>query len=106
MSAIQQLIDSGIFEELSRQANGTVRFGVLEEGNPRRGATVYFVRNESEFHIRVGALENNRFPNNQRSYDFVVEHQQGTAHGEENSAYAYRLASEHIGAAIKIIHAG
>ena len=105
MSAMQQLRDSGLFEELPPQRNGSVCFQVLEEGNPRYGASVYVVRNESEFHIRVGALESNRFPNNQRLYDFVVEHQHGTAHGEENSAYAYRLASKHIGAAIEIIRA-
>ena len=107
MSAMQQLRDSGLFEERPPQpSNESVCFQVLEGANPRYGASVYVVRNESEFHIRVGALENNRFPNNQRLHDFVVEHQHGTGHGEENSAYAYRLASEHIGAAIEIIHAG
>ena len=106
MSARHQLRDSGFFTELPPQSNGSVCFQVTENGETLYGASIYVVGNESEFHIRVGALEKDRFPNNQRLYDFVRRNAHGTAHGEENSAYAYRLASEHLGVVTEIIRAG
>ena len=106
MPAMQQLRDSGLFAELPPQSNGSVCFQVTEGSSPLRGASIYVIGNESEFHIRIGALENDRFPNNQRLYDFARVHAHGTAHGEENAAYSYRLNSRHLGAVVDIIRAG
>ena len=106
MSAMQQLRDSGLFDERPPQSNGSVCFQVEEMGALVYGASIYVVRSESEIHIRVSALENDRFPNNQRLSDFVSRNAHGTVHGTGNSAYAYRLASEHVGTVIDIILTG
>ena len=103
---MQRLRDSGLFRELPPQAAGSVCFQVMAEDGPLRGASIYVARRGLELHIRVGALENGRFPNNRRLYDLVVRHAHGTAHGQENAAYAYRLAAEHVGEVIEVIRAG
>lgn len=100
---MQQLRDSGLFRECPPQTNGSVCFQLHMA---ERGASIYVVRNELEVHIRARALRVGRFPNNQRLSDFVVRNAHGTIRGPENSAYAYRLASEHIGAVLDIVRAG
>ena len=106
MSARRQLRDSGLFTELPPQANGSVCFRVAVRGDPLYGASLYVVRDESEFHIRVSALKKDRFPNNCRLYSFVRNRAHGTVHGEENSAYAYRVASKYLREVIDIIREG
>ena len=106
MPAMQQIRDSGLFFEHTPQATGSVCFQVEEMGTPMRGASIYVVRGESEVHIRVRALELDRFPNNQRLSDFVSSNAHGTVRRVRNPAHAYRLASEHVGDVIDIILAG
>ena len=106
VSAMQQLSDSGLFNELPPQSNGSVCFQVEEMGAVVRGASIYVVRSDSEMHIRVGALENNRFPNNRQLAEFVRRNAHGTVHGAGNSSYAYQLASGHVGAVINVIRTG
>ena len=81
-------------------------FRVAVRGDPLYGASLYVVRDESEFHIRVGALKKDRFPNNCRLYGFVRNRARGTVHGEENSAYAYRVASKYLREVIDKIRDG
>ena len=68
MSAMQQLRNSGLFDEGKPQENGDVHFQV----KGKYGATIYVTGNEREIQIRDGALQKNRFPNNKRLYDSCV----------------------------------
>ena len=106
MSAMQQMRDSGIFMEGPPQEAGVVRFTVMTDGVERRGAAIYAQTNDSEVHIRVGALDNGRFPNNGRLHDFVREHAHGTVRSPGNSSHAYKLRSQHLGQVIRIIRRG
>ena len=103
MSALQQLRHSGLFDEGSPQpSSGTVHFQV----KGMNAAAIYVLKNEREIHLRDGALRNNRFPNNQKLYDFVRRYKHGMAHGEGNSAYAFKLEGEHITEIIEMIRSG
>ena len=106
MSVRQLLRDSRIFVELPPQSNGSVCFQVVEKRARLYGASIYVARDDSELHIRAAALDNGRFPNNRRLYDFVLEHAQGTIRGAGNPSYAYRLASGHASEIIDIIGIG
>ena len=106
MTAMQQLRDSGLFSELPPQSNGSVCFQVEEMGAVVRGASIYVVNSGSEMHIRVSALENDRFPDNRQLAEFVRRNAHGTVHGAGNSAYAYQLRSEHVGEVVAIIRSG
>lgn len=97
-----QLRASGLFHERRPQANGSICFQVLEGGRPISGASVYALPN-GELHIRVRALELGKFPNNEELQDYIIRHNDGTVHGEGNSAYAYRLDGLHVGRVIGII---
>lgn len=103
---MQLLRDSGLFTERPPQSNGSVCFQVTQDDVPLRGASIYVVAGEQEIHIRVGALENGRFPNNRQLLEFVVRYSYGTAHGVGNSAYAHKLASRYVREAIHIIRTG
>ena len=102
ISVMQRIRDSGLFDEIPPQKNGTVRFPV----RGRSGASIYVLGKEREIHIMDGPLRNNRFPNNRKLYDFVRSRAHGTAHGEGNSAYAFRLTGEHIAEVIEVIRSG
>ena len=102
MSAMQQLRNSGLFDEGKPQENGSVHFQV----KGKYGATIYVTGNEREIQIRDGALQKNRFPNNKRLYEFVRSRAHGTARSKGNSAYAYRLNREHIAKVIEVIRSG
>ena len=102
MSAMQQLRDSGLFNECDPQENGSVCFTVL--GEP--GASIYFkpyVRKADELHVIVSALELGRFPNNERLHQFVRQHFHGMVHGAGNVNYSYRLATAHIDELVEIV---
>ena len=102
MSVMQRLRTSELFDELAPQANGSVCFRV----RGWFGASIYALKNDNEVHITDSALQNSRFPNNAKLYDFVRSNEHGTVHGEGNSAYAYRLDGEYIAEVIEIIHSG
>ena len=106
MSVRKLLRDSRIFAELQPQSNGSVCFQVSEGGSRLYGASLLVAGDESEIFIRAAALDNGRFPNNRRLYDFVLEHARGTVRGAGNPSYAYRLAGEHAGCVIEIIRGG
>ena len=103
---MNQLRDSGIFEERPPQHTGTVCFTLWTRDTLQHGASIYVMADECEVHIRVGAFRNDRFPNNDQLHEYVQSHAHGTVHGETNTAYAYRLASEHIGEVLRLIEAG
>ena len=104
MSAMQQLRDSGLFNERDPQSNGSVCFQMRAAP---RGASIYVAENGRELHIRHSPLDRGKFPNNQRLGDYVREHTHNDAvHGEGNRAYAYALHAEHVGEVIGIIRAG
>ena len=94
MSVRQQLMDSGHFEEVSRQSDGTERFLVRDQetGGTHFGSAIFVQPNDHEVHIRIGALENDRFPNSRRLHDFLRENALEMRHGQGNSSYAYVLA--------------
>ena len=102
MSASQRLIDSGLFNGLDPQTNGSVCYQLIG----RYGASIYVLRNDWECHITVSALENARFPNNPGLYEFVRNHEHGMVRGAGNPAHAFRLAGEHIDQVIEIVRAG
>ena len=106
MSATQQLRDSGLFSERPEQRGGSVCFAVIGDNGPIYGASIYVARRGLELHIRPSALENGRFPNNQRLHDFVRRHARGTARGEDNPAHAYILGTEHTEEIIEVIRSG
>ena len=101
-SVMQQLEDSGLFDDGKLQKNGSVSFQV----KGKYAATIYVTKNEREIQIRDGALQKNRFPNNKRLYEFVGSRAHGTARSKGNSAYAYRLNHEHIAKVIEVIRSG
>ena len=102
-SVMQQLEDSGLFDDGEPQpSTGTVSFQV----KGKYAARIYVTKTEQEFHIRDSALRNNRFPNNQKLYDFVRRRKHGMEHGEGNSAYAFKLSREHIAEVIELIRSG
>ena len=102
MSAMQQLRDSGLFNELGPQGNGSVCFQM--EAAPR-GASIYVTGNGREIHIWRGPLDTGKFPNNQPLHDYIREHAHNDAvHGERRPAYA--LHAEHVDSVIRIIRAG
>ena len=107
MSVRRQLIDSGHFEEVSRQADGTLRFLVRDDetGGTHFGSAIYVQPTDQEVHIRISALENSRFPNNRRLYAFLRHNAQETRHGQGNSSYAYLLPEVHLPRMIELIGA-
>ena len=72
----------------------------------RRGATIFVAHDESEFLIREQALQNNRFPNNEKLYDLVLSHAHGTVRGKGHPTNDFRLSSEHIEEVIELIRSG
>ena len=63
------------------------------------GATIY-ITSVGDFHIRVGALEHQRFPNDDHLYRYVREHGTVTQWRNDNS---YVLAPSHIDDVMGII---
>ena len=104
--AIQQLRDSGLFNERGPQGNGTVCFQMEEWED----ASIYFrpyATKADELHIMHSPLDLGKFPNNQRLHDYIREHAHRDAvHGERNPARAYALHVEHVDVVIRIILAG
>ncbi len=103
MSIRQQLENSGLFYARRPQVNDSVCFS-LRSG--QWGASIYVLQSDRVFEIRLGALENQRFPNNQRLYDFVLEHNHGMRHGEGDPAESFQLDGEFIDRVIEIIRSG
>ena len=104
MSAMQQLRDSGLFNERDPQRNGSVCFQVKDAP---RGASIYVTANERELHIRYSPLGIDKFPNNQRLHDFIQEHTHNDAvHGEGNPARSYALHIKYVYEVIMIIRDG
>ena len=103
MSVRQQLENSGLFYARRPQVNDSVCFS-LRHG--QRGASIYVLQSDRVFEIRLGALENQRFPNSQRLYDFVLDHNHSMRHGRGNSAESFQLDGELIDQVIEIIRSG
>ena len=106
MTIVELLRASPDFAELAPQSSGSVCFQVLKGGARLYGASVYVGRDCSEFHIRAQALENGRFPNNGRVYEFVLANSHGTVCGVGNPSYAYRLDGKLLADVIEIIRRG
>ena len=100
MSIRQQLRDSGLFDEL-REQKSTGSVGFQAKGYPY--STIYALRDDIRFDIRVCALELGRFPNNRKLYDFVRRHHDRKVRGEDNPAHAFQLSGEHISEVIEIV---
>ena len=101
MSVIERLSVSGLFNDgrWQQSSNHKVFFQV----RGWRGATIFVAHDESEFLIREGALQNNRFPNNEKLYDFVRSNAHGTVRGKGHPTNDFRLSSEHIEEVIEFI---
>ena len=106
MTIVEMLRDSPDFAELAPQSGGSVCFQVIRGGARLYGASVYVARDSSEFHIREQALENGRFPNNGRLYEFVLANSHGTVCGAGNPSYAYRLDGKLLADVIELIRGG
>lgn len=104
MSVIQRLSVSGLFNDGRRlqSSNHKVFFQV----RGWRGATIFVTHDESEFLIREGALQNNKFPNNEKLYDFVRSNAHGTVRGKWRPTNDFRLRSEYIEEIIELIRSG
>ena len=94
-----------LLEEASLQASGVARYLVknIETGRTYRSSSIYVQPNDREIHIAESTLENGRFPNNARLYQFIRDNEQGTRHGAGNSAYAFVLHVRHIPGMIRIL---
>lgn len=104
MSVIQQLRDSGLFDEYPRpKSGGNVRFEVTGW----RSATIY--ANESEIHIWVRAFTayvRGRFPSNDRLHELVCSRSHGYYRDPKGPNPAYKLRGEHVPEVIEIIRDG
>ena len=101
MSVGQHLIDSGLFEELSRQeSNDTVRLGVIGY----RHATVYVPRGDRAMDITLSAFRNERFPNNDRLDEFFRDN--GRIVHRNASNEAYQIGGQHVAEVVEIIRGG
>ena len=104
--AIQQLRDSGLFDERGPQSNGSVCFTV----QGWEDASIYFrpyATKADELHIMHSPLNLDKFPNNQRLHDYIREHAHRDAyHGESDPARSYTLYAEHVDVVIMIIREG
>lgn len=98
----QQLEGSGLFDDGNLQKNGSVSYQV----KGAYAATIYVTKNEREIHIRSGALQKNRFPNNENLHDFARKNKLKMAHGKGSSNYSYVLNIGHTAEIIRIIRAG
>lgn len=100
MSVIQQLRDSGLFNEKIPQNRpvyrGTVCFQLIGE---EYGESIY-ATDEGNFQIRENPLNLGKFPNNDRLYAFVSANSFGMT---SNNAHAFMINDCHIGEVIDII---
>lgn len=107
MSVEQQLRDSGLFYEAKPHKSGTVRFTVMGEDVPMKGASIYVLWNDTEVDIRVRALVQGRFPNNKELHLFLLDNAYRTVNAmEDRHNYCYSLKGEHIDGLIEIIRQG
>ena len=102
--AIQQLRDSGLFNERDPQSNGSVCFTV----QGWEDASIYFrpyATKADELHIWRGPLDSGKFPNNQRLHDYIREHAHRDAyHGKGTPAYTLHI--KYVYEVIMIIREG
>ncbi len=103
MSVRQQLRDSGLFDENDPQ-NRPVHRGAqcFRLTGAERGASIY-ATDLGHFQIREGALENGRFPNNARLYEFVRANSFGIS---SNNARGIMIRDSHIAEVVDIIRGG
>ena len=102
MSVVNHLIDSGLFEELSRQpSNDTVRLGVIGY----RYATVYVPRGDREMEITLSALCQKRFPNNEKLLEFANCHATHVEHGKASNR-AYVIGGQHVAEVVALVREG
>ena len=66
----------------------------------RRGANVFVTHDESEFLINKRALKDDKFPDSETLYDFVLSHAHGTVRGKA------KLSVEHLEEVIELIRSG
>ena len=101
MSVVNHLIDSGLFEELSRQeSNDTVRLGVIGYCY----ATVYVPRGDREMAITLSAFGNERFPNNERLHEFFRYN--GRIVHRNASNEAYQIGGQHVTEVVALVREG
>ena len=93
---VNGLDDTGRFEH-TVQAGGKHTFMLY--GYP--GATIYVSASGRQAHIRVGALENGRFPNNDRLHDYLREHAYQTARTYGENVFVLR--PKQVGRVLSII---
>ena len=101
MSVVEHLIDSGLFEELSRQpSNDTVRLGVMGY----RHATVYALRGGRAMDVTLSAFRNDTFPDNEGLHEFFRNNGR-IVHGNAANE-AYQISGQHVAEVVEIIRAG
>ena len=97
-TVMQRLDESGLFNSGVWQE--TKHYKVSFQVTGRRGARVFVTHDESEFLISNRALKDDRFPDSETLYHFLLSHAHGTVRGKA------KISAEHIEAFIDLIRAG
>ena len=97
-TVMQRLDESGLFNNGVWQE--TKHYKVSFQVKGRRGASVFVTHDESEFLIGKRAMKDDKFPNSEDLYEFVLSHAHGTVRGKA------RLSGEHIEAVIELLRSG
>lgn len=85
MSIKERLGGSGLVSKTSLQSNQTMTFEV------RQGASIYVQKNDLDFDLLQGALENGKFPNSGELLRYAKIHRWRTMRSPNDPAHAYRL---------------
>ena len=97
-TVMQQLDESGLFNSSVKQESRHHKVSFQVKG--RRGANVFVTHDESEFLIKKRALKDDKFPDSETLYDFLLSHAHGTVRGKA------KISAEHIEAFIDLIRSG
>ena len=99
MSVSQRLRATGLFDEGDAQANGSICFTL----RGHRWASIYVLRDDCHFHIRVGAMRNERFPNSAELDVYLQRERRAMRHGPGNAAEAFELDRTQLDDVLAII---
>ena len=94
-----------LFHEESYQPSGDVtRYLVrdMETGGTHPYSSIYVQSNDREIHIRVSALDHDRFPNSRRLHDFLRDNAR-EAGRPGHSRHRYELQERYIREMIRVL---
>lgn len=98
MSVRERLRATNRFDEYD-QENGTTRFTL----RGHRWASIYALSDGRRFHVRVGAVRNERFPNSAELGDYLQRERRAMRHGPGNAAEAFELDGAQLNDVLAII---